>query len=304
MIDETNFDDLTLVIPGAENIFYPNPAPISANWLPPELPPGCSNVVLFLGTAGKIYSRSVAEISAESSGTQITINTAPEFMLSNIEKMPNYSPHLEKFFLRWTSAQEDYGGRAIDLPVLPFVLSNQFYVRIQVPFLGEKRKLVMSREFDPALSKLPKNWDWNYSTNYGSTYNSTYGMYYYEIVNEFTNPVLQVFYTAPNEIHVFGIFIVNTNQMLETFGGPPQLLTLNAKFIDKKTGKEIKSKRRISKELGTNSMSSLITNYMYDLKFPESKTIFKYPFNRNPNVFADIWSVETNKSDTKTVDKP
>ena len=148
------------------------------------------------------------------------------------------------------------------------------------------------------LPKLPKNWDWNYSTNY----NSTSGIFYYEIVNEFTNPVLQVFYTAPNEIHVFGIFIVNTNQLLETFGGPPQLLTLSEKFISKKTGKEITSLREIKKELGTNTIGSLMTNLMYDLKFPESKTIFKYPFNRNPDTFSN-WLLETNKSVTNTLDK-
>lgn len=43
-----DFDDFTIVIPGAENIFYPIEYSIQTNWLPPELPPGCSNVVLFL----------------------------------------------------------------------------------------------------------------------------------------------------------------------------------------------------------------------------------------------------------------
>jgi hypothetical protein len=171
-------------------------------------------------------------------------------------------------------------------------------VDVQIPFLNEKRKLVMSREFDSAVSKLPNNWDWNYSTNY----NSTRGIYYYEIVNELTNPVLQVFYTAPNEIHVFGIFIVETNQILETFGAPPQLITLTSKFINPTNMQEITNVFEISKALGTNSMGNIITNYMYDLKFPESKTIFKYPFNRNQNVFAD-WFMETNKSVTKTLGK-
>jgi hypothetical protein len=183
----------------------------------------------------------------------------------------------------------------VDLPVLPFVVSNRFYVDVQIPFSNGKRKLVMSHEFDSALSELPKNWDWNYSTNY----NSTSGTFYYEIVNEFTNPVLQVFYTAPNEIHVFGIFIVNTNQLLETFGGPPQLLTLAQKFISKKTGKESTNAREIKKELGTNSIGAIMTNFMYGIKFPESETIFKYPFNRNPNAFSDLLA-ETNKSLTKT----
>jgi hypothetical protein len=291
----TNTDDIATVIPGAENIFYPISPEIITNWLPPELPPGCSNVTVYFGASGIIYSRSMAEISSE--GTKFAIKDLPDFMLGDMEKIPNYSPHLENMWIRWSSINQDYGGKTVDLPILPFVVSNRFYVDVQIPFLNEKRKLVMSREFDPELSKLPKNWDWNYSTNY----NSTRGIFYYEIVNEFSNPVLQVFYTAPNEVHIFGIFIVNTNQLLETFGGPPQLLTLNMKFISKENGKEITDADEIKKELGTNSVATMMTNFMYDLKFPESKSIFKYPFNRYPNVFSDDL-VETNKSDTKTLD--
>lgn len=293
----TNSDDIAMVIPGAENIFYPVYPEIRTNWIPPELPADCSNVVVFLGSSGIVYSRLMAKISPE--GTKFAIRDLPDLYLQNMNKSPGYSPHLENMWVKWASAQQDYGGKKVDLPVLPLVVSNRLYVEIQIPFSNEKRKLVMSREFDSELSKLPNNWDWNYSTNYSPTY----GIFYYEIVNEFTNPVLQVFYTAPNEIHVFGIFIVNTNQLLETFGGPPQLLTFVEKFISKKTGKEITNVREIKKELGTNSIGSIITNYMYGLKFPEAKTIFKYPFNRNQNAFSDLL-FETNKSVTKTVDKP
>jgi hypothetical protein len=294
----TNTDDFAMTIPGAENIFYPVSPEIRTNWLPPELPQDCSNVVVFLGSSGIIYSRLVAEISPEKLGTKFAIKDLPDFMLPSSDKMPNYSPHLENMWLRWDSAKQGFGDKTVDLPVLPFVVSNRFYVDVQIPFSNEKRKLVMSREFDSALTNLPKSWDWNYSTNY----NSTYGRFYYEIVNEFANPVLQVFYTAPNEIHVLGIFIVNTNQLLETFGGPPQLLKLSVKLISEKSGKEITNAREIKKELGTNTIGSLMTNYMYGLKFPESKTIFKYPFNRNANAFSD-WTVQTNKSDTNIVDK-
>jgi hypothetical protein len=256
-------------------------------------------VVLFLGTSGIIYPRPMAEISPESSGTKFAIKDLPDYMLTDMNKMPDYSPHLENMWIRWSSVKQGYGDKIIDLPILPFVISNRFYVDVQIPFLNERRKLVMSREFDPELSKLPHKWDWNYSTNYSSTR----GEYYYEIVNEFTNPILQVFYSAPNEIHVFGIFIVDTNQMLETFGGPPQLLTLSSKFINTTNMQEITNVFYISEALGTNSIGDIMTNYMYDLKFPESKTIFKYPFNRNPGAFEDRFT-RTNKSDTKTVDMP
>lgn len=294
------YSEVPLNLPGSENIFTKVIVPAGTNtaWLPPELPPGCSNVVIFLGANGIIYSRPIAEISPENSGTKFAVKDLPDFLITNMDKMPNYSPHMENMWIRWNSAKQGYGDKTVDLPILPLVVSNRFYVDVQIPFLNEKRKLVMSREFDPALSKLPKNWDWNYSTNY----NSFSGLYYYEIVNEFTNPVLQVFYAAPNEIHVFGIFIVDTNQILETFGGPPQLLTLATKFINMTNMQEITNAFEISEALGTNSMGNIMTNYMYDLKFPESKTIFKYPFNRNPNVFAD-WIMATNKSDTKTLDK-
>ncbi len=39
MLSETNYDDFTMVIPGAENIFYPVPPEIRTNWLPPSPSP-------------------------------------------------------------------------------------------------------------------------------------------------------------------------------------------------------------------------------------------------------------------------
>ena len=84
------------------------------------------------------------------------------------------------------------------------------------------------------------------------------GMLYYEMVNEFTNPVLQVFYSAPNEIHIFGIFIVDTNKLLETFGGPPQLITLTSKIFNKTNGQEITNAFDISEAFSTNSIANII----------------------------------------------
>ena len=132
----------------------------------------------------------------------------------------------------------------------------------------------MSYEFDSSLSQLPAAWDRNFNAEY----------YVYEVVNEHTNPVLQVFYTQPNEIHVNGLFVLGTNSILGSFGGPPQLFTSEYKLIDRSSSEVITN---YIAYLGTNSLGKLITNALYGLKFPEQKTIFKYPSNRNPGVFAN-----------------
>jgi hypothetical protein len=244
-------------------------------WLPPELPYGCSNVTIFFGSQVVTTPRSLAEISAEKSGTELQIRDLPDSFMENMSKHPDYSPRRKNMRLRLESVKTTFGADTVDYPFFPFVSSNRLFVVVQVPFLNQKCKLVMSEPFDSELSNLPKLWDRNFSTN----------SYVYEIVNENTNPVLQVFYTAPNEIHIHGLFLVHTNQILTSFGGPPQLLNLTSyKFINVTNVQEIKD---VSEFLGTNSVQEILTNTLYNWNVPNRKTIFKYPSNRNPNVFAD-----------------
>jgi len=138
----------------------------------------------------------------------------------------------------------------------------------------------MSDEFDSTLSSLPNNWDRNFHTNY----------FVYEIVNEHTNPVLQVAYPSANEIVVNGLFVVSTNQFLEGFWQPPQLMTLTHTFITL-TNMEPIPEGSLRVALGTNTVGELITNAMYNWTFPGRKAWFKYPSNRNRSVLADDFSV-------------
>lgn len=295
----TNLDDFEMEIPGAENIFFPitnTYVNTTTNWLPPELSPDCTNVTLFFGTTPFNFSRMMAEISTESTGTKFALKDLPDYMLKDVDKIPNHSPRDKFMWIRWSTAQQVYGDTTVNLPLLPFIVSNRFYVEVQMPFLIEKRKVMMSEEFNSALDKIPQ-WDWNYSTNYGENR----GVFICELVNEFTNPVLQVFYLRPDTILVNGVFVVDTNKVLWAFNCPPQLYTMGQyKFINTTNRQEITD---ISNFLGTNTIGEIITNMLFNLKLPGQRAIFKYPSGMHLGEFED-WFSGTNKSDTKTFEKP
>jgi hypothetical protein len=246
-------------------------------WMPPELPAGCTNVIVYFGGGQAIsYPLSIARISPENNGTPFLINELPDFLLKDLDKTPNYSPRINKVWFRWGGAQQQYGPTLVNLPFVPYIVSNRLYLYVEIPFQRGKHRLVMSDDFDSMLSSLPNNWDRNFHTNYLA----------YEIVNEHTNPVLQVAYPSPNEVVVNGLFVVNTNQFLEAFWQPPQLMTLTYTLVTF-TNMEPIQEGHLQFAIGTNTMGELITNAMYDWTFPSRKAWFKYPSNRNRSVFAD-----------------
>lgn len=275
-------EEAPLTLPGSENLVSQSLTygELAAKakalpWQPPDLPTGCSNVTIYFGNERMDIPLLFAEISPEQSGTKFLIKDLPDIFLKDADKMTHYSPHQKYMWIRWEFTKQDYGGKTVSLPISPFVISNRFYIEVELPYSHERHKVVMSDEFDTELSNLPKLWDWNYGTNVCA----------YEIVNENTNPVLQVFYTEPNVIHVNGVFILDTNSVLQSFGGPPQLQTVtNYKYINLTNMQEITN---ISEYLGTNSVGEFITNAFYNSKYPNQKAIFKYPSNRNPGVLAD-----------------
>ena len=228
-------------------------------WLPPELPPGCSNVTIFFGSQGFTYSKYEAEISPESSGTKFAISELPDQFTANLDKTPNYSPRMKNLWLRQAGVIERFGEINVEYPILPFIISNRLYVEVEIPFLNKKRKIVMSDDFDSELP-IPNRWDRNYSTN----------QYYY--VYE----------------------IVNTNLLLASFGGPPTLFNFgvgtfqSTNDITNATLKNLIFHESIP--LNSNTTSSefnlLISNALYHPTFPGQKPIFKYPSNRgNLGVF-------------------
>ena len=149
----------------------------------------------------------------------------------------------------------------------------------------------MSDDFDNELS-IPLRWDRNYSTNYSPTG----GVYVYEVVNELTNPVLQVCYTSPNEIHINGIFKIDTDSVLASFGQQPQLITFTNRtasglgFTQEITTVSLKSENFLEiLSVPTNGLSTgqMITNEFYRPIFTGQRPIFKYPSNRYLGAFQD-----------------
>lgn len=305
--------DVPKTLPGSVNLVYTNyqlQSDVANGWRPPELPAGCSNIIIFFGASGTIYSRPMAEISPENSGTEFPITNLPDFLLSDAEHTPDISWRTKNMRV-WKSMTFSVGGKTIPYPVQPFVVSNRLYVEVQIPFSNEKRKIIMSDAFDPDLP-IPDNWNRNYSTNYFSNGNITGGTYAYEVVNELTNPVLQVFYTAPNEVRILGIFRVDADSVLVSFGGPPALYTFSnsiAQGIDSTqriTTVSLQSQNfreiiRIYTNDTAASLGQIITNEFYRPVFPGQRAVFKYPsYRRNIGVFAD-WVNDTNKCVTNTL---
>jgi hypothetical protein len=283
------FDDLTTVIPGAENIFYPVAQPARTDWAPPELPPGCSNITVYFGAYGLAFPRQVAEISP--AGKKFSVADLPDFLTRDLDKMPNYSPRQREIWIMSSGSEYTIGGRTVSYPIQPVVISNRLYVEVAIPFTSQRRRIIMSDTFSSELP-IPLNWDVNFSTNYDA-FGS--GVYAYEMVNELTNPVLQVVYAAPNEVHVNGIFQVDSNSILAAFGELPRLGTFSITAHESDHGSVTASLEfdsfRETLVVGTNetiaSFSHRLTNALFRPIFKYQRPMFKYPSNRNLGVFAD-----------------
>ena len=169
-----------MVIPGAENIFYPV-EPEHHNqlhdWLPPELPPGSSNVTIFFGTQPFAYPRQMAEILAATNGVKFEIKDLPDYFIKDLDTMPNYTPRLKNIWFRAGSENTTIGNKTFAYPILPVIISNRLYIEVQIPFSNEKKTLIMNDAFDSDLP-IPRLWDRNYSTNYDEYGNGTF---FYEL---------------------------------------------------------------------------------------------------------------------------
>lgn len=305
----TNSDDIAMVIPGAENIFYPVEPPRHNqlhDWIPPELPQGCSNVTVFFGTQPFNYTRQMAEILAATNGVKFEIKDLPSDFLKNLDAMPNYTPRMKNIWLRSGNENTTVGGKTFNYPILPVVISNRLYIEVQIPFSNDKKTLVMNDSFDPNLP-IPRLWDRNYSTNYDEYGN---GFYYYEVVNELTNPVLQVAYAAPNVVFVNGIFKVDSDSIYAAFGQPPALLTFsNYVEYGLQTTQRITTislqSQTFKEIIGFRTNDSLAeaceiwTNEFYRPIFQNQRHVFKYPSYLNLGVLDDRDS--TDKSVTNTI---
>lgn len=280
----TNYEsvDIPKTMPGSVNLVETNIELQSsmdvANWEPPELDLGCTNIILIFGNQVINIPRWEAEVSPDDSVAKLAISELPDSMIKNLEKSPNYSPRLETIFARGGSMRTSFGDKEVTYPFCPSIESNRLYLYVQIPFENGLKKLIMNDTFDPFF---PKPWDRNYGTN----------RYVYEVVNEHTNPVLQVFYTSPNEIHINAIFIIDTNNVLQAFWDAPKLIGVNCQTIDLdrlQDDTQIPFNGRIVQITDTNALGDVVTNTLYDMIASTNQPrMFQYPSNRkNMGVFA------------------
>lgn len=304
-------DAVDMTLPGSDNIFSEVERKVQNNtgWLPPELPQGCSNVIIYFGSSAMILPRFVAEISPERSGTKFAIKDVPDSYLQNLDNTPGYTPRQKFMWLRAEGSSYSIGGRTVQFPIQPVIISNRLYVEVQVPFSNEKHKLVMNDDFDPELP-MPTQWDRNYSTNYYADNIVSGEVYAYEVVNELKNPVLQVAYSAPNEVHINGIFQVDSNSILAAFWQPPQLLILKASGQDSTNGTVTASLQAenfhetltILTNESIASYGQRLTNEFFRPIFQNQRAIFKYPSNKHLGEFSD-WLVVSNSDGAKATGK-
>src|ERR1043166_1613656 len=241
--------------------------PTQVGWQPPELPPGCSNVTMSFGDADLTMARFVAEISSEQSGTKFQIKDVPPEFTQGIETLPNYSPRKRDFWIRLQAIMMSAAGREFPMPVIPYVLSNRFYVYADTPFGNGKRRIVMNDDLD---KQLPRLWDFNYDSNR------------FEVVTETTNPVFQVIYERPDRIRVNGLFMIDSNTAYASFANSATLITSQIRI----TTNSIADTNAIRIDLNTTSIGEVVTNLWYNLQLPSRKPIFKYPSSRYLGVLS------------------
>jgi hypothetical protein len=230
----------------------------AADWQPPELPTDCTNIIIDFGGQEMSIPIPYAEISPTTNGTKFALkDLAPEF-LTGFDKMTNYSPRLRNMWMRFGSGQTTIGGKVVEYPIWPFVISNRLFMYVEIPFQNEKQFIEMDDGFDNKL-KIPRLWDRNYNSNS------------YEIVTETTNPVLQVIYKKANKVQVNGFYLIDPTNIYVAFNNyMPTLIVPHA--IDIKTKQEIHFANAFVVWDATNA---------YDLPLGQ-KPIFKYPSWKYP----------------------
>jgi hypothetical protein len=270
----------------------------NVGWLPPELPPNCTNVTVWFGTQRQDYPIWMAKIQhAESetnlagtnyfeekissnlvirvyragntnelstNGTHFAVKDLPEFFLVDGKKMPDYSPRNRHITMSSQSTKGVIGDKILDFPVWPFVSNNRLFVDVEIPFINERHRILMDTNGDNALSDMPKLWDINYnSTNF-------------EVVNEDANPVLQVIYKSANEVQVNGIYLIKFD-VYEAFNSPPNLISPIMVLGSLQTTQQIGIKLEDFQKSVTNIVFGVNTNGIFRISFPNQKAIFKYP---------------------------
>jgi hypothetical protein len=242
----------------------------SPGWQPPQLPPACSNVVMIFGGRYMEVPVWVAKLASGTGGTEYLLKDVPsEF--TNATPQASIIARLihKKIYLRIGAMKTTIGGKMVDYPAIPYVKNNRLFVNVKIPFKAERHIVSMNDDLD---TELPQGWDRNYANNE------------FEVVNEDTNPVLQVFYRRSNEVQVNGVFIVSGFDVLESFGGPAWLLSPVIRFAGNQITQDFAPEDFNQRFTNIVTMD---TNAAYRMKFTDQKCIFKYPSWKFPGVLAD-----------------
>lgn len=254
-------------------------------WQPPELPPGCSNVIIWFGGDGKIYP--VPVLSKYHYGPmleQFPISEATPEEKRIMPTMPGFSPRAKTFSGQLITSST-VNGLPVDYPIIPRIISNRLFVYVKIPFLHEKQKIGMSDEMESVLTNcLPQTtnvWDWNFSR--GTKTNV------FEIVNGYKNPILQVIYKSANEVQVNGIFFVSKYDFAATFDSkrPAWFFgsTVPIQIVENQKTQTV-TLPELQKRL-TNVDLFFSAPAVYDELSTNQKAIFKYPSNIYPGEFAE-----------------
>jgi len=238
----------------ADSVWSPKSPIIETNaskWLPPELPPGCSNVSISFGNRKIDVPIWMAKIPHNQTGTNsfgtnyfvvkvssnltftvfhgvetdtneeaitYAVKDMPDSFVTNVEQMPDYSPRKRHFsFGSQFMRSQLSNGKTVDYPVWAIVISNHLFVDVIIPFINERHRILMDTNMDIALTNLPNKWDINYNSNK------------FEIVNEETNPVLQVIYKSASEVLVNGVYLFNYD-LYEAFDAPDAMISQQVVF--------------------------------------------------------------------------
>jgi hypothetical protein len=262
---------ITLAIP--QRALPPNPAGSKSvesdtvGWLPPELPPGCSNIIVRFGDQPFFVPIWEAEFPPDETAVQYHIRDLPP------ELRNTFPARMKYVFIRSTPG----GSGTVVFPFQPFVISNRFFMYVEIPFLDKKRKILMSDDMDSQLTQLPDSWDYNYSANSNV----------FEIVNGHTNPVLQVIYKSANDIQVNGVFFSfdgKTNRISKAFPGIQSPFYVVFPSLDTQTLQQVSASNLNRPQ--APAFVHIATDSVYDWATPTQKAIFKYPANFYPGVFA------------------
>jgi len=194
------------------------------------------------------------------------IKDLPHDFISKAVEMPDFSPRKRHFsfdsqFLKVQTSD----GKNIDFPVWPIVVSNRLYVDVAIPYINERRRIIMDTNLEMTLTNLPIKWDINYNSNR------------FEIVNQDTNPILQVVYSSPSEVHVNGVYIIDKFEIYEAFDSPDTTFSEQIIFGGLKDTQFYKMNIDEFEKAFKNIVFVMDSNSVYNAKFPEQKAIFKYP---------------------------